>query len=149
MRMFEAFYDGHLDIFSINFALITLIPKEEGASMKKFRPITLLNCSNNFFPKVLTNRINLVADRLICSNQTTFIRGRYILESVIMTHEIIHSVHQRVEHGVVLKLDYEKAYDKVNWEFLLDVLKKKRVWLKMVRLDGENSSQWLCRGYCE
>jgi len=55
MRMFEAFYDGHLDIFRINFALITLIPKEEGAcSMKKFRPINLLNCSNNFFPKVLT-----------------------------------------------------------------------------------------------
>lgn len=90
MKLFSAFHEGSLDIFRINFALITLVPKEEGAcSMKKFRPISLLNCSYKIFTKVLTNRINLVADRLVCSNQTAFINGRYILESVVMAHEII------------------------------------------------------------
>lgn len=54
-----------------------------------------------------------MAGRLICSNQTAFMKGRYILESVT-AHEIIHSVHQKNEKGLVLKLDYEKAYDRLN-----------------------------------
>lgn len=117
---------GDLDIFRINFANITLIPKEPNAcTMSKFRPISLLNCSYTIFTKVLTNRINLVANRLISSNQTAFIRGRYILESVVTAHEIIHSVHQSEGAGVILKLDYEKAYDKVNWEFFLEILHKR------------------------
>jgi hypothetical protein len=44
------------------------------------------------------------------------------LESVVTAHEVIHSVHQGKEEGLVLKLDYKKAYDKVNWEFLLEIL---------------------------
>jgi hypothetical protein len=74
---------------------------------------------------VLTNRISKVADRLVASNQTTFIKGRYILESVGTAHEIIHSVHKSKQQCFILKLDYEKAYDKVNWNFLLEVLEKR------------------------
>ena len=84
LKLFQSFYDGELDIFRVNFANITLIPKEPNAcTMNKFRPISLLNCSYRIFTKVLTNRINLVADRLTSGNQTAFIKGRYILESVV------------------------------------------------------------------
>jgi len=62
-----------------------------------------------------------VADRLIASNQTAFIKGRYILESVVAAHEIIHEVHKQKDAGVILKLDYEKAYDRVSWSFLEDI----------------------------
>ena len=104
-KMFEDFYSGTLDIYRINFATVTLIPKEEGArTMNKFRPISLLNCSYKIFTKVLTNRLNLVVDRLICYNQTTFIKGRYILESVVTAHELLHSIYSRAEPGIVLKL---------------------------------------------
>jgi hypothetical protein len=92
--------------------------------MNKFRPISLLNCSYKIFTKVLTNRLGVVADRLIASNQTTFIRGRYILKSVVTAHEVINYVHSGKQQGVVLKLAYEKAYDKVNWDFLIEVLEK-------------------------
>jgi hypothetical protein len=61
--------------------------------MSKFRPISLLNCSYKIFMKVLTNRIGVIADRLIASNQTSFIKGRYILESVVSAHEILHDMH--------------------------------------------------------
>lgn len=55
MALFSEFYQGDLDIYRLNFAILTLIPKEKDAtSMKKFRPISLLNCSFNFFSKVLT-----------------------------------------------------------------------------------------------
>jgi hypothetical protein len=66
-----------------------------------------------------------VIDRLIISNQTAFTKGGYILESVVTAHEVLHSVHQGKERGLVLKLDYENAYDKVNWEFFIDVLQKR------------------------
>jgi len=55
-----------------------------------------------------------LCDRLISSNQTAFIKGRYILESVVVSHEIIHEVVKRKEASIILKLDYEKAYDKIN-----------------------------------
>ena len=96
--------------------MITLIPKEpEAKSLKKFRPISLLNCRFKIFGKMLNNRLITVADRLIASNQTTFIKGRYILESVVAAHELIHEVHRSKELGFILKLDYEKAYDRVSW----------------------------------
>jgi hypothetical protein len=78
----------------------------------------------------------LVVDRLIASNQTAFIKGRYILESVATAHEILHSVHYNHSQGFVLKLNYEKAYDKVNWEFLLDILVKRGFggkWLDWIK----------------
>ena len=55
-----------------------------------------------------------MANRLISSNQTAFIKGRYILESVVAAHEIIHEVNNNKESGVILKLGYEKAYDRVS-----------------------------------
>jgi hypothetical protein len=102
--------------------MITLIPKEnEARSMKKFRPISLLNCSFKIFTKVLTNRLAKIIDGLISYHQSAFIRGRFILESVLTAHEVIHEVHKN-KKGLVLKLDYEKAYDKVNLDFLYEVL---------------------------
>lgn len=55
-------------------------------------------------------------------SQTAFVRGRFILESVVTAHEAIHEVHKSGSPRVVLKLDYEKAYDRVNWDFLLEML---------------------------
>jgi hypothetical protein len=121
--MFNAWHEDKLDLFRLNFTMITLIPKEnEARSMRKFRPISLLNCSFKIFTKVLTNRLARIINRLISFHQSAFIRGRYILESVVTAHEIIHEVHRKKDQGLVFKIDYEKAYDKVNLEFLFEVL---------------------------
>ena len=58
----------------------------------------------------MNNRLIKISERLISPNQTVFIKGRYILESVVAAHEIIHEVARKKESGVFLKLDYEKAY---------------------------------------
>jgi len=138
----------------LNFAMITLLPKEPDArTLKKYRPISLLNCSFKIFGKLLNNRLIKVANRLIASNQTAFIKGRYILESVVAAHEIIHEVHRK-ESGIILKLDYEKAYDWVSWNFLEERLKSRgfgakwRGWISKVvqggsiciRMNDENST---------
>lgn len=106
-NLFFDFQTGSLDIFRLNFSLLTLIPKEEEArDMKKFRHISLINCSFKLFSKVLTNRLGKVCQRLVADEQTTFIKGRYILESVVLAHEVVHSLHKEGEEGVILKLDY-------------------------------------------
>lgn len=52
--------------------------------------------------------------RLVATNKSAFIKGRYILECVVVAHEIVYSINASNQPGVVLKLDYEKAYDRVN-----------------------------------
>jgi hypothetical protein len=82
--------------------------------MKKFRPISLLNCVFKIFTKVIKNRFSLLIDRLISQQQSAFIKGRFILESVVSAHEIIYEVHRKRDKGLV--------YDRVNLDFLYEVL---------------------------
>lgn len=122
--MFSDFYLGKLDIYRLSFAMITLIPKEPDAIvLKKFRPISLLNCVFKIFTKVLTNRLGAVKNRLVSNNQSAFIKGRYILESVVIAREVIHSIVKSSNKGVVLKLYYEKAFDRLNLDFLITLLR--------------------------
>lgn len=73
----------------------------------------------------MNNRLIKVADKLISVTQTTFIEGRFILETVVAAHEIVHDIHRNKESGIILKLDYEKAYDRVSWAFVEDMLKSR------------------------
>jgi hypothetical protein len=77
------------------------------------------------FTKVIANRLSLVASKLIRHSQTTFLPGRYILEGVVILHETIHKLQRKKHSGIILKIDFEKAYDKVNWPFLQQVLRMK------------------------
>ena len=123
LAMFNDWNKVDLDLFRLNFSLLTLIPKEPEASIiQKFRPIALTNCSFKIFSKCMTNRLGVVCEKLISPNQSAFLRGRYILESVVSAHEIIHEVARRDQPGFIFKLDYEKAYDMVNREFMLKML---------------------------
>ena len=80
MAMFHDLYAGKLDIFRLNFAILTLVPKEPNVNnMKKFRPISLLNCSFKNLTKVLTNRLAKIMGGITAINQSAFIKGRFIL----------------------------------------------------------------------
>jgi hypothetical protein len=126
MALVRDFESGTLDVSRLNDAIITLIPKEHDAKdMKKFRPISLGNCSLKVITKAITNRIAPISNRMIANNQTAFIKGRYILESVVAAHEVIHDVYSKKHSGLVLKLDYEKAYDRIDWEFLDSMLQSR------------------------
>jgi hypothetical protein len=134
---------GSLDVARLNFSIITFIPKEPDArDMKKFRPISLGNCSLKFITKAITNRIPPIGARLISQNQIAFIKGRYILESVVSAHEIIHAVHSSGDNGLVLKIDYEKAYARVDWNFLVSMLESRgfgpvlRKWIRSFLVVG-------------
>jgi hypothetical protein len=75
--------------------------------------------------KVLTNRFSSCITKVISEYQYGFIKGRYIMDGVVSLNEILHEVRQKKQSGVVLKIDFEKAYDKVNWQFLHYMIEKR------------------------
>jgi hypothetical protein len=131
MAMFRDFHNGELPLFSLNFGIVTLLPKEkEVKKIQQHRPICMLNVSFKIFTKVMANRMLSVASKVVKPSQTALLPGRYILEGVVTLHETIHELKRKKQKGVILKLDFEKAYDKVNWSFLQQVLRMKGFYNK-------------------
>jgi hypothetical protein len=124
--------------------MISLIPKlKEANNIRQYRPICVLNIDYKIFTKVLTKRLTPLADKLISKSQTAFIPERFISEGVITLHEILHELRVKKTKGVIPKLDFEKAYDKVHWSFLIDVLKQKNFpakWIEWVKQAVEGGS---------
>jgi hypothetical protein len=83
-----------------------------------------------------------VADKLIHKTQTTFMKNRNIMTGIVRMYEIIHETKRRRETGIVLKLDFEKVYDMVNWKLLFECMEKSGfhdkwcVWIKQVVSGG-------------
>jgi len=63
-----------------------------------------------------------VAREVIGQNQSVFIKGRNILEGVVVLHEVLHSLNRDKGRGMIFKIDFEKAYDRVRWDFLEEVM---------------------------
>ena len=74
--------------------------------------------------KVLANRLKRVMRKLVLNSHNAFVEGRQILDAVLVANEAIDSRKQSASAGLVCKLDIDKAYDHVNWKFLLSVLEK-------------------------
>lgn len=106
--------------------MITLVPKiKDAATIKQYRQICLLNVDYKGFTKVLTERLTPVVKGAIGPNQTGFIPGRNILEGVVILHEVMRELSCNKKQGLILKIDFEKAYDRVRWDFLEEVLQGK------------------------
>jgi hypothetical protein len=130
LEMFENLYNGELNLSKINYGLISLTSKlKEANNIKQYKPIYLLGVHYKWFTKVMTMRLTTVADSNIGKTQTTFLPGRNILEGVVILHETLHEM-RRKRKGIIMKLDFEKAYDKVSWPFLMEVLERKNFPLK-------------------
>jgi hypothetical protein len=137
MQIFDDFYHHRINLQRINYGVITLIPKGENANIiQKYRPICLLQVLFKIFSKTLTVISETYMLKIIHHCQTAFIRGRFITDGVMLLQEILRETKVKKQQGVVLKIDFEKAYDKVNWNFLLDCCRQKgfsEKWLTWIR----------------
>ena len=92
-----------------------MIPKKTNAiNIKDFRPISLVGSLYKLLAKVLAHRLQGVLDKLISDSQNSFVRGRQILDSVLIANECLDSRLKSGVPGVIIKLDIEKAYNHVN-----------------------------------
>lgn len=100
--------------------LIFLIPKEGGnvEEIRQWRPITILNSAYKILAKALSLRLQPMLDSLIHPTQTGFVKDRSILDNIFTFWEAVSLARLRGEELAILLLDFEKAYDRVDWAFL-------------------------------
>ena len=109
----------------INQGLIKLLPKDgDKLQVKNWRPITLLNISYKVIAKLLANRIAKVLDSIISVTKTGFIKGRFILENLVTSWEAMHWAKADNQNSTMILLDFEKAYDRIEWHFVIAMLKQ-------------------------
>ena len=104
--------------------IIKLIPKKETEPfyIKNWRPITLLNCDYKIAAKSLANRLKNVLPNLISSDQTGFMKNRFIGENVLLIENVIRYAKEKNITGLLLFLDFEKAFDTIEWPFIFRTL---------------------------
>ncbi|GJZ11662.1 RNA-directed DNA polymerase, eukaryota, reverse transcriptase zinc-binding domain protein [Tanacetum coccineum] len=108
-----------------NSCFIALIPKVPDANMvKDFRPISLIGSIYKIIAKILANRLVGVLGDIVNEVQSAFITERQILDGPFILNEVIQWCKLKKKQSLIFKVDFEKAYDSVRWDFLDDVLKK-------------------------
>ena len=120
--------------------LITLIPKKDKdrAFLKNWRPLTLLNTDYKILAKALANRISPLLDKLIHHNQTGYVKGRYIGENIRTISDLKEYLLAKNKTGILLLIDFEKAFDSVKWKFIQKTLiafnfgKSFRKWVEVL-----------------
>jgi hypothetical protein len=109
----------------INKGLITLIPKSrDHAKIGNWRPITLLSSLYKILAKTLARRLQVFLPSIIRSSQTGFVEGRSILDNIFLAQEAQDWAEESNQDLVLLLLDFENAFDKIEWSFLFEALAK-------------------------
>uniref|UniRef100_A0A2N9ID60 Reverse transcriptase domain-containing protein n=1 Tax=Fagus sylvatica TaxID=28930 RepID=A0A2N9ID60_FAGSY len=119
------FQDGWL-LSQSNQTYITLIPKKQGVcSFNHFRPISLCNFYYKIISKILVLRLRPLLAKLIDPFQAAFVLDKWIAENVVVAQEVVHNFNKmkRKKGWVGFKLDFKKAYDSIEWNFILAVLR--------------------------
>jgi hypothetical protein len=123
MRLLDSFHVGTTDIERINRAHIILLPKRNGILPPSgFRPVSLQNCDMKILCKTLTTRLQQQIAGVIDVDQSGFIAGRSISENFVYATEMVQSCFKRAAPTLVLKLDFAKAFDSIDWGSLRRIL---------------------------
>lgn len=144
-----------------NETTIVLIPKvKQPEQIKDLRPISLRNVLYKIVSKVLANRVKKVLPDVISQSQSAFVPGRLISDNILIAYEQTHCLRHKRTGNVgfaALKLDMSKAYDRVEWEFLSEMMIKlgfNQVWTQLImkcitsvsykiRVNGELTEEFL------
>ncbi|GJS90564.1 RNA-directed DNA polymerase, eukaryota [Tanacetum coccineum] len=122
--VFEFFSSGMFPL-GCNSSFITLIPKTQDAKViKDFRPIILIGSVYKIIAKILANRLSLVIPYLISDVQSAFVANRQILDGPFIINELISWCKYKKTKAMLFKVDFEKAFDSVRWDYLDDILNK-------------------------
>ena len=125
MRVFAEFHRSGIINQSTNASFIVLLPKKSlTKKISNFRPISLITSLYKIIAKVLSWHLRGVLHETIHSTQGAFVQGRQILDAILIANEIVDEKRRSGQEGIVFKIDFEKAYDLVSWDFLDHMLEK-------------------------
>jgi len=121
----------------INSTFIALIPKVDNPQrLNDFRPISLVGSMYKILAKLLANRLRMVIGLLISNSQSTFIKGRQILDGILVANEVVDKARKCKKELIMFKVDFEKAYDSIDWKYLDEVMVKMgfpTLWRKWIQ----------------
>ena len=144
MAVMKQFHETGYIPKGCNASFIALVPKVKNpVNLEQYRPISLVGAIYKIISKVLAERIKKVLPLVIDECQSAFLKNRGILDSVLMANEVIEDIRRGGRSGLCLKVDFEKAYDSVRWEFLYDMLQKMGFhskWISWIRGCLESAS---------
>ena len=118
-----SFQKGELSIEQKR-GILTLIPKKnkDRLYLQNWRPITLLNTDYKIIAKILANRLQKVLPYVINEDQTGYIKGRFIGQNIRIIDDVLYFAKSEKLPGIILTIDFEKAFDSINWKFILKSL---------------------------
>ena len=125
IRSFNFAYDNGSLSISQRRGIITLIPKpnKDTALLDNLRPISLLNTDYKILTKAIAKRLEKVLPKVINPDQTGYIKNRYIGENIRLISDIMTYTEEENIRGIVLFIDFKKAFDTIEWDFINCCLK--------------------------
>ena len=142
--MFDQFHANETIPKSFLSFFVTLIPKVNASmSLKQYRPISLLGSLYKLLSKVLANRLSKVMNSIISVSQSAFLKGRHLVDGVLIVNEVVDLEKRENRECLILKVDFEKAYDLVDWGFLVYMMRRFGMEEKWVRW----MTTCVCGGY--
>ena len=120
IKSFQDSFNNELLSNSQRLGVITCLPKPGKSKeyMKNWRPISLLNVDYKILSGVISARIKQYLDKLISNCQKGFVSGRQIGECTRLVSDIISELKNRKQTGLILLIDFEKAFDSLEWSFV-------------------------------
>lgn len=125
MKVFMDFHEHGKLVKGLNASFIALIPKSPSpSSISDYRPISLIGSIYKLISKVLAIRLQSIMPSILSENQFAFTTGRQISDCILVTNEVVDAMKKNRQGGILLKLDFAKAYDNMDWCFLMDLLQE-------------------------
>ena len=123
-RSLQESYQTSLLPLTMRQCIISCLPKgnKNREYLKNWRPISLLNVTYKLCSSVIANRIKEHLDIIISNTQTGFISNRFIGESTRLVYDLMNICEKKNITGLLMLIDFEKAFDSVSWRFLMKVL---------------------------